>query len=144
MWIYYAVGAAITWGLEYALLDRILGGKVSPVFLRTLQMLAGFLAFGIAACASGKLVEDAQQAIADRGTLFLIAISLCTFSLANLLIALSIRDGNALLAGLVEMSYPIFIVMFSLLLFGAMHVTAHTVAGGGLIMLGIAVLKHGS
>lgn len=144
MWIYYAVGAAITWGLEYALLDRILGGKVSPVFLRTLQMLAGTMAFGIFAVASGKLVEEAQNAMADRNTLILIAVSLCTFSMANLLIALSIRDGNALLAGLVEMSYPIFIVVFSLLLFGAMHVTVSTVAGGGLILLGIAVLKYGS
>lgn len=142
MWIYYAVGAAMTWGLEYALLDKILGGKVSPVFLRTLQMVAGAISFGAAALLSGRFFEQAQYVLADRTILPLVMLSLVTFSLANFLIALSIRDGTALLAGLVEMSYPIFIAVFSLLLFGMLDVSLATIGGGALILIGIAVLKY--
>ncbi len=132
----------MTWGLEYALLDRILAGKVSPVFLRTLQMLVGTICFGTAAAVSGKFIEEAGHVIADRGVLMLILLSTVTFSLANLLIALSIRDGSALLAGLVEMSYPIFIVAFAFLLFGVRDVSMASAGGGALIVTGVAILRH--
>lgn len=142
MWIWYAVAAAMTWGLEYALLDRILAGKVSPVFLRTLQMLAGFLSFGIVAMVGGRFLEEARHAFSEPGTLPLLALSLVTFSVANLLIAMSIRDGSALLAGLVEMSYPLFIVLFTIMLFGHIQLSAGTLLGGMLILCGLGVLRY--
>ena len=141
MWIVYAIGAAMVWGLEYALLDRILGQKVAPIFLLALQMTAGAVTFGLVCAFSGRMFEDAQHAFSDSGAGLLIVVSLVSFTLANLLIILSIRDGSALLAGLIEMTYPIFIVLFSMILFGHSGLSVSTVLGGLLIMSGIGVLK---
>ena len=64
--------------------------------------------------------------------------------LATVLLFLSIDGKNATMAGLIEISYPIFIVLFTWLLFREMHLTWTSALGGLLIMAGAAVVIVGS
>jgi drug/metabolite transporter (DMT)-like permease len=61
--------------------------------------------------------------------------------IAELFIGFSITARNATLAGLVEISYPIFIALFSYILFKN-HVTAPTVIGGIIIFAGVFVIYY--
>jgi drug/metabolite transporter (DMT)-like permease len=65
--------------------------------------------------------------------------ALVTF-IAALLIGLSVQGSNATFAGIIEMSYPIFIVAFSYLLFREHHLNAGIIVGGVLIFIGVAVV----
>ncbi len=60
--------------------------------------------------------------------------------LAELFIAFSITNKNATLSGLIEISYPIFIAIFSYLLFRENQINTATIAGGILIFLGIFII----
>lgn len=141
MWLLYALGASTLWGLNYSLNERVFQGKVSPTTLLVFQGLAGMLialAFG-----HGRLAPDLRALSQDRATLWVAGGALLTYGLGNLLISLSIQAKNATLAGLVELSYPIFTVLFTWLLFHQLHLSPMSLAGGVLIMLGIVLVSLG-
>lgn len=59
---------------------------------------------------------------------------------AEICISLSIAAKNASLAGLIEISYPIFIILFSILLFQENPLNLAVVIGGALIFAGVAII----
>ena len=61
---------------------------------------------------------------------------------ADLMIALSISTKNATLAGLVEISYPLFIALFAYFLFKETQINAAIIIGGLLIFSGIFVIYY--
>jgi drug/metabolite transporter (DMT)-like permease len=56
------------------------------------------------------------------------------------MIALSVKAKNATLAGLIEICYPVFIAIFSFILFKESHVTSSVLVGGLLIFAGIGII----
>jgi hypothetical protein len=54
--------------------------------------------------------------------------------------ALAIQSKNATLSTLIEISYPIFIILLGWILFKQNHLTPSVLIGGGLIFTGIAVI----
>jgi drug/metabolite transporter (DMT)-like permease len=61
--------------------------------------------------------------------------------IAELCIGFSIISKNATLAGLIEISYPIFIALFSYLLFKN-KITIPTVIGGIIVFFGIFIIYY--
>jgi drug/metabolite transporter (DMT)-like permease len=141
MWLIFAITASMIWGLDYALGEKIFRSKISPYSLLALQMLFGATVFlGISYFT--RLKTDWAIITADRTTLLYVLVAIVTFNLGNLLIFLSIQAKNATLAGLIELCYPIFTVLFTLLLFKVNHVTPSVVIGGLLIFVGVFVVGH--
>jgi drug/metabolite transporter (DMT)-like permease len=60
--------------------------------------------------------------------------------LAELFIGFSIQGKNATLSGLIEISYPFFIAIFSYLLFRKNYLTLSTVFGGLFIAIGVFLI----
>lgn len=141
MWMVYAVGAAAIWGLEYALIERILGEKCSVLFLTAFQMAAGAVVLGTVAIRSGGFFEELRIATSDSSLTLLILLSAVTFTAGNFLISVSISEGNALVAGLVEISYPLFIAGFSLLLGLQRGLSLRTAIAGSIIVVGVLLLQ---
>jgi drug/metabolite transporter (DMT)-like permease len=141
MWYVYAAGAAALWGLEYALLGRLFDGRISPLFLLALQMLTGAVIMGSMVVLTGQFHQQVEVATSDRNTMMLILFSTFAFTLGSFLIATSIKEGNAVLAGLAEISYPLFIIVFSVMLGWAEPLNARALIGGALIMVGAVFLK---
>lgn len=141
MWLLYALGASMLWGLNYSLNERVFQGKVQPATLLIFQGLASALI----ALAVGfpRLAQDLKSLQEDRTTLLIAGGALLTYGLGNLLISLSIQAKNATLAGLVELSYPIFTVLFTYLLFRQLHLNSSVIAGGALILIGIVLVSRG-
>jgi uncharacterized membrane protein len=70
----------------------------------------------------------------------LFCFGVVVLALAELFIALSITGKSDALAGLIEISYPLFIALFSYLLFKESELNVPTAIGGLLIFSGVAVV----
>jgi drug/metabolite transporter (DMT)-like permease len=141
MWLVYALLAAALWGFEYAIVGRVLDGRISAVSLVAIQMAVGAVALGIVGYASGALGRDVSAISTDRGLAQLILLAIAVFTAGNLMIAISIKEGNAVLAGFIEISYPLFIILFSLMLGWGGTIGVRTVIGGIVILIGVLILK---
>ena len=86
------------------------------------------------------LATDINTIFSSKKLLWLVLAGTVTFIIAELCIGLSIVEKNSTLAGLIETSYPIFIVLFSLLIFNENQVTPSTIIGGILIFAGLIVV----
>lgn len=141
MWLIYAIVASMIWGLDYALGERIFRSKISPYSLLALQMLFGAVLFFVVSYCT-RLKTDLAIIAADRTTFWYVLLAMITFNAGNLFIFLSIQAKNATLAGLIELCYPIFTVLFSLLLFKVNHLTPTVIIGGLLIFMGVFIIGH--
>ena len=141
MWLAYALAASALWGFEYAIVGRILGDRLSPLSLVSIQMAVGSLGLGVIAWATGALRRDVSVVSGDQALFWLVLASILVFTLGNLMIAVSIKEGNAVLAGFVEISYPLFIIFFSVLLGWGASLGPRTVFGGLVILVGVLILK---
>ena len=79
----------------------------------------------------------AQLGSSERWTVLSVAV---TSLLARVLLFVSIDRKNATMAGLIEISYPIFIALFTWLLFREVHLTWTSALGGLLIVAGAVIV----
>lgn len=140
MWVLLSLGASVFWGLLYVLREQIYG-KISVFTSIMLSSLFLAIVTGIIALSSGALKRDIETISSSRQLLGYIAIAFCILLVAELFIAFSITAKNATLAGLIEISYPIFIALFSYLLYKT-HVSWQTMVGGLFVFVGIFVMYY--
>ncbi len=139
MWFIFAISASALWGLSYALSEQIY--KYASIYTTlAIDTLIISIAFFIAAYVKGVLRVDLVAITTSSKVFWLFAAGVIVFAAAELLIALSITSKNATLAGLVEMSYPIFIALFTFLIFREEHLNVGTAIGGFLIFSGVAAV----
>lgn len=141
MWLVYAMSASALWGLEYVLMGRLFDGRISPLFLLSIQMLTSAVTIGSICIATGTFTTELGAATRSPNVIMLVVFSCIVFGLGNLLIATSIQAGNPLLAGLVEISYPLFIVVFAIVLGWSEPVGPRALVGGLTILAGAAILQ---
>lgn len=134
----YAIGAAITWGLLYALDGKILS-KMSPINLLFVQSLfIGLLVLPFVTFGNGM-----QDLTKNRAIWPLIALTAFLAVISNFWILKSIKLIGPITASSFEISYPFFVALFSMLLFGG-RLSLPTILGGVLIFLGsLTVIRYG-
>ncbi len=110
----YALGAAITWGLVYALDQKILVGiaPVTLVFIDSIFAAMIMLPFVIFRHGSFK-----EIIFAGKSNWTLILLLAFFTALANFLILSGIKNLDASRASVIEIAYPFFVVLFSYILF---------------------------
>lgn len=140
-WYVAALGAAVVWGIHYPLIEFALRrvSLLTVLLLTALPVLLLVPFYGHVLLADARTL--AQLGAGERWTVLSVALSSL---LATVLLFLSIDGKNATMAGLIEISYPIFIVLFTWLLFREMHLNWTSALGGLLIMAGAAVVIMGS
>lgn len=139
MWIFFALSASVLWGLSYILFEQIYK-KVAVTTALAITCLVIFVFMAIAAQLQGRLKVD-LAALADSKKLFwLMAAGVGTALLADWSIGLSINAKSATLAGLIEISYPIFIALFAYFIFRENQINLPTVIGGLLVFAGVFVI----
>lgn len=139
MWLIIAAAAAVIWGLNYSLDEKIFQLQVSPLTLLAFQCWLGALVFSVLSfITTGK--TDLTILSTNRTALWLSIASIIAVNAGIYLIAASIQAKNATLASLVEQTYPIFTVFFTYVLFNVSHLTRNVVIGGVLILLGAIII----
>lgn len=136
-WYVAGLGAALLWGIHYPLLEHALK-RVSLVTVLVLTVLPVVL---VALVFRDTLWRDAVVLAAmdwpDRLRILLLSL---TSLAATVMLFLAIGGRNATLASLIEITYPLFIVLFTWLLFRQVHVTPSAALGGILVMAGAALI----
>ena len=142
MWFIFAIFAAILWGVNYALAEKILN-NISPITLLTLEMISGALLFsGLSFFTTMK--RDIKIITTDPSLLLLTLAEIAVVLLASYFIVASIHLKNATVAGIIELTYPLFTIIFTWILFNKTHVNSSVIIGGLLIFIGVIIINLGS
>jgi drug/metabolite transporter (DMT)-like permease len=138
MWLYYALGASTFWGITYVLNEQAYK-KISVLTSLALASLVVFVITTILSLSSGNFVEDVKQIASSRQLLGYVLGGIASLLIAELFIGYSITAKSATLAGLIEISYPIFIALFSYLFFKS-KVSLPTLVGAAVVFTGIFII----
>lgn len=133
-----AFGAALTWGLVYALDQKVLT-ELSPVTLLFLQALTTVLILAPFVLTQGDAFESVRTL--SRPTSYFLLATLVLTVCANILIFYSIQYLGASTAALIEITYPLFVVFFVLVLFGIVP-NMYVLLGGSLILIGAMLVSY--
>lgn len=133
-----AFGAALTWGLVYALDQKVLT-ELSPVTLLFIQALTTVLILAPFVFSQSDALDSVRAL--SRPTFYYLLATLVLTVCANILIFYSIQHLGASTAALIEITYPLFVVLFVLVLFGTAP-NMYVLLGGGLILIGAMVVSY--
>jgi len=144
MWLIYALGAAILWGVNYSVSGRLLERGISPFTLFLLDLLFGLLTIGGIVIATGKTraIPAEIRSLGPNWPMLLLVMTCATA--AGLLSFVAIGAKNATLASFIEISYPFFVALFAWLFFRETQLNLPTILGGCLILAGVAAVYLGN
>ncbi|WP_131795815.1 DMT family transporter [Fluoribacter gormanii] len=138
MWFIFAAFAAILWGLNYALTEKILHG-ISSITLLALEMFIGTIVFASISFFS-TMKEDLSLLATNIELLWLTIIGVIIALMANYFIFSSINLKNATTAGIIELMYPLFTIIFTWYLYGQNHLTLSLFMGSLFIFIGVIII----
>jgi len=139
MWLIFSLLSAIIWGANYVLSEKIVK-NISISSLYFIDYFVGLIVFVIAALLNRNLFSDFHTILNSKFLLILISANIITSLLANLFIALAIQSKNATLSSLIEISYPLFIIILAWLFFKENNLNLSVAIGGAFIFTGIAII----
>lgn len=138
-WYVAALGAAITWGIYYPLVDMALK-RISLYSVILLSMIPVLLVMPIFIHTLDKDIQSwknlptsEQWIIACLGLIGLVG---------EVLVYIAISGKNATLASMIEMTYPVFVVLFAYVFYRHMHVTPSVFVGGLMILIGAGLIIY--
>ncbi len=144
LWLLYALGAAVIWGVNYAVSGRLLERGVSPQTLFLVDLFFGALVMCAFLTLTGRwqsTFTELQAARSDWGWLLVAVVATTS---AGMLIFLSIQAKNATVSSLIEISYPLFTAFFAWALFRQATINLATVIGAMLIFIGVVIVARGN
>ena len=133
-----AVLAAVLWGLTYCLDERVLA-SLSVFKLYFLHCVCGVLVAGVILLAQGASPASLLAIDTTKVGLPLVGLTLVTATAAALAILGSIQFLGASKSAVLEISYPLFVVLFSVLFFQG-QLQLPVVVGGLFIFIGSAII----
>ncbi len=135
MWFSYAIVAAVLWGIHYSLAEKI-GERISLLSVLAIEMILGGMLIGLYAYLT-TLKTDLVTLWVNPPLMRLTLIEIVVVIFANVAIVLSIQAKNATTAAFIELSYPLFTILFTWILFHEHHLNLMTIIGSILIAFGV-------
>jgi drug/metabolite transporter (DMT)-like permease len=143
MWLFYAVAASLCWGMSYAASGPILRKGMSPVLFFFGYCALGFLGSIVLLSATGRIGQAFRMEGLEKGDLGWFVFSIGGSALGAFLTYAAMSAKNPTLASLIEISYPLFVVLFAWLFFREMEINTMTICGGLLVIVGVTVIILG-
>ncbi len=143
MWLILALLASVLWGMTYVLNEKMFEYISVPTSL-AIGLFFGCIAMMTLSISQGNFLPDMHTLINSRRAMWLTSAGTVTFILADWLIAVSIHEKNAALASLIEITYPVFIIIFAFLFFRELQINLTIALGGILAFAGVALVYWGS
>lgn len=139
LWLVYAVSAAVLWGLNYTLTEQLMK-KISVAGV-IVTCAVGSLLFGLTLGFVQKTHGRDWTALKQAGSETKLALAcIAVYVAANVFILFSVKAKNATMAGLIEITYPLFTALFAWVLFRETQIGLGTALGGTLIVAGVACI----
>lgn len=141
LWFFYALTAAVLWGLHYATAGQLSQRMPSPVISLVYIVLVALTSLlGMAFLSRPMIDIKLLLPYVTLPNLWQLLLMVFTGAVANFLAFASIADSNATKASLIEITYPLFIPIFAILLYRDNHLNVQTLIGGLIILIGINVI----
>lgn len=140
LWVFTALSASIMWGLAYVMDKKVLNAlSVTELLFMThsLSLIAVLIMFAVQSFYGQASLGAFVVKLSHPENLKWILLTVLVAFVANFMIIKSIQLSNATLAALVEVSYPFFTVLFSILILKDNTITLDVVIGGCLIIAGV-------
>ena len=136
-WYLAALGAALTWGVHYPLV----GFALTRISLYSVLLLTALPIIFLMPLFMGQVGADIQalQRLPTNEQLMIGIIGFTSLAGAAF-VFLAIGSSNATLASLIEITYPVFVALFSWLIFRHMHINASVLLGGALVIAGASLI----
>lgn len=137
-WFFLALGAALSWGLNYVMTEKVLQGGMSVFFLMFLNAIV-IAIFSIAALYvnEGGFKNSFSSFLQNGGGMkWQLGIALITAFMGVFFINMAIYLRNASTVSFVEISYPMFVVFFSWLFFREINLNLYSAIGAIMILMG--------
>ncbi len=139
-WFIAALLAAVLWGLAYTFSERLLKTGISPAFLMlSIEALTLPIILAIV-LKSGNLQEQISILFSNKAAIFMCVFMAFAIIGGNLLILYSMSEKNATITSLIEISYPLFVFIFSWIIFREIQINWQQAIGGLLIFIGVVVI----
>jgi len=139
MWVLYSIAASLFWGLTYVFNEQVYK-KISVLSSIGIAFLCVSILTLTISYFSGNLKPDLAAISSSRELFWYVLGGTVVLLIAELFIGFSITSKNATLAGLIEISYPIFIALFTYLFYKT-TVSWQTFVGGLCIFVGIFIIS---
>lgn len=133
-----AILASVLWGLTYCLDERVLS-SLSVYKLYFLHCVCGALVAGSIMLLQGNSPTSLFGFDTAKASLALVGLTLITATAAALSILGSIQLLGANKSAVLEISYPLFVALFSVLLFKG-QLELPVIVGGIFIFIGSAII----
>lgn len=136
-WFVAALSTAILWGFVYCL-----GGEiVKQIDKKTYIFLSSLTSTIVYGCLCWDKVPETIQALQSKKIVILwLVLAIISTLTANYLSLLAVQLKNASLASMVEISYPLWVVLFTYLIFSDKQVSILSVIGGIFVIIGIMLV----
>ncbi|MAZ75936.1 MAG: hypothetical protein CMH31_01385 [Micavibrio sp.] len=140
LWFICAVSTAIMWGYSYALSDKVMRNEITPIFLMIVTGII-YLGFSLVIGLATNQLKDGFNLMFSNRSLFLeiMIISAC-YVAGTFLIYVAINLKNATAVNLIEISYPLFTMIFAYWILKEVQINIGTAIGGAFILFGIVIM----
>ncbi|MDD3021964.1 MAG: EamA family transporter, partial [Alphaproteobacteria bacterium] len=108
LWLYYAFAATVFWGMNCAFLEKLLEKGFPVSLLMALESCMALPLFLGLSYLKGTAKQGIDMMKDSTEVIYLVLAVSVSFLTATFFIFHSIQAKNATLAGLIEVSYPIF------------------------------------
>jgi drug/metabolite transporter (DMT)-like permease len=140
LWFYCALGTAIMWGFSYALSEKVMKDAVHPLFIMVVTGVF-YLFLSLAAAYFTDNLKAGLNLIAnDKNILFNLVVMSVAYVVGMFLIFYAINLKNASMANLIEISYPVFTIIFAYFISKEVQINLSTFVGGTFIFAGICII----
>ncbi len=138
-WYLAAIGAAIIWGIHYPLIDF----AMKRISVYTVLLISVLPVLFLMPVFIRDLARDVDVfKLLPTNEQWLVAATGLTSTLGAVLLYLSVNSKNATLASLIEITYPLFVVLFAYLFFRQVHVNTSVILGGLMILIGAGLIIY--
>lgn len=139
-WVVLGLAAGSGWGMSYLLYEKFLL-KLPISLVMAMAGSVSLTVFGFVALFKGHFAE--LKNVANSAGLIWAFIGVMVLNItANASILTAVHMSNASRAAFLEISYPLFTLLFAYLIFKEMQLSPLGMVGGGLIMLGVLVMIY--
>jgi len=143
MWIVYAAFASLCWGVSYAACGPLLKKGLNPLIFLLGYSLCGLIGSLIALLTSTKQSGEMSFADLSRADALWLIFSVAVSALGAYLTYAAMGAKNPSLVSLIEISYPLFVILFTWVFFREMQLNPVTCVGGLLVLAGVGVIILG-
>lgn len=139
-WFVYSFFVAVSWGLLYVMVEMLIRRGISPLSVVYVAQPVYFISLVFLFFFNKKIVKDFKSIITNWELLSItIGISVAAI-FANWCIGQATKLSNASMASMIEISYPLFVALFSYFIFENFSFKWEYWLGFGLISIGSGII----